>query len=231
MTRDFDAAVRERARWDARYAESGAKAPGAPSAWVIRRVLDHTQEGALVVDLAAGRGRHAIPLSRGRALRVVAVDFVERAVRAACGLRQTANAKTSGGVMVESGTGVLGVVADCAQLPLRDDIADAVICVNYLDRALMRDFARLLRRGGVLIVETFLAEQRRLGRGPSDPAHLLTPGELPTLIAPMELLEHREGLVRDEAGERYVAGVVARRRGLARGKHRPSATRSSSRGT
>ncbi|HET7586345.1 MAG TPA: methyltransferase domain-containing protein [Gemmatimonadaceae bacterium] len=230
---------RERAQWEARYDRSALRPVGAPSAWVIRRVLDHTQEGALVVDVAGGRGRHALPLVRaGR--RVVVVDFAERAVREVVGEMSDAERETSltvapldgnvAGTVVAAehcaGAGnsgrraasmparmrrPVGVVADCAQLPIRDGVADAVVCVNFLDRALFGDFARLLRPGGVLIVETYTAEQRRLGRGPSDPAHLLRPGELRELVAPfVEIVEYREGAVRDDAGERWVAGVVGR---------------------
>jgi SAM-dependent methyltransferase len=147
---------------------------------------------ALILDLAAGRGRHAVPLAAaGR--RVVALDVVERAV---AGARRAAPR-------------VMPVVGDAAALPIREGAVDAVLCVSYLDRDSFPHLVRLLRPGGRLIVETYTTMQRLLPRGPRDPSHLLEPGELPRLVAPLEPLAYREGLARDAAGERYVASVVA----------------------
>lgn len=147
--------------------------------------------GARILDLACGRGRHALPLAReGR--EVIGVDLALTALHA---LRAQAR--------------VSAIAADLGALPLRDEVADMVLCVNFLDRALFPHLHRLLRPGGRVILETFLVEQRTLGRGPQDPAHLLAPGELSTLVGPLRVVEMREGLVRDAAGERYVAGVVA----------------------
>ena len=147
----------------------------------------------LIVDLAAGRGRHAVPLAAaGR--RVVAVDIAEQAISAA--------RRAAGGALD-------GVVADVAALPFREGAADAILCVNFLDRSLFPHLRRLLRTGGRLVVETYSIQQLTLERGPRNTVFLLQPGELPTLVAPMRVLESREGLIRDAAGERYVASVLA----------------------
>jgi hypothetical protein len=66
--------------------------------------------------------------------------------------------------------------------------------------------------GGVLIMETFLEAQLELGWGPSDPAHLLRPGELSQLVRPLEVVHGREVLEPVDAERwRAVASVVARR--------------------
>ena len=187
---------RERQRWDQRYA-ADLRLARAPSAWVVEHCLALPAD-AVVVDVAAGSGRHARALAeRGR--RVVAVDFVERAVRAACAT-----------------PGVWGVVADAARLPFADGSLDAILVVNFLDRALIATFARLLRPRGVLVAETYTLEHRALvdagrARAPTNPAYMLEPGELPRLVDPLAVVASREGVVRDEAGERHVASVVARK--------------------
>ena len=148
---------------------------------------------SLILDLAAGSGRHAVPLAAaGR--RVIAVDIAEQAIVAA--------RRAAGGALD-------GVVADVAALPFREGAADAVLCVSFLDRSLVAHIRRVLRRGGHLIIETFTGAQLSLNRGPRNPAFLLEPGELRSLVAPMRVLESREGLMHDAAGERYVASVVA----------------------
>jgi len=184
--------VSDRARWEARHAARGDAPAGSPSPWVMERALA-LPPNALILDLASGRGRHAVPLAAaGR--RVVALDVAEPAVRAA---RRAA------------GPALDGVVADARALPLREGALDAVLCVRYLDRALLSQVHRLLRKGGVLLVETFTTAQRALERGPRDDAHLLRAGELPRLVAPLAVAEYEEGLVRDASGEGYVARVVA----------------------
>ena len=65
---------------------------------------------------------------------------------------------------------------------------------------------RALRPGGLLIYETFTRAQAERGR-PTDPAHLLEPGELRRLVAPLAVLREREG---DYEGG-MVSGVAARR--------------------
>ena len=184
----------ERSRWDAYYSQNAERSPGEPSRWVLERALSLPLRG-LVLDLASGRGRHALPLATaGR--RVVALDIAVDAVR------------------VAARSGALGVVADAGAMPLRDESVDAILCVNFLDRALFTHLSAYLRRGGSLIAETFTTSQRKLGRGPTSAAHLLEPGELPRLVAPLTVREYFEGLVEDEgAGAiRYVARVVAVKR-------------------
>jgi SAM-dependent methyltransferase len=186
----------DRAHWTARYASEIRESP--PSAWVADHVAALPSD-AVCLDLACGAGRHAALLA-ARARAVVALDFVEIAVRRAT-----------------RGTGIAGVVAEAAALPFRTAAFDLVVVVNFLDRSIFRTLASLLRPGGRLIVETFTldnlqrvpAERRR---GPSNPAFLLRPGELPRLVEPLHVVAAHEGLVQDGAGERWAAGVVAERR-------------------
>lgn len=180
----------DRARWEFRHGEARGAPLGAPSAWVMSRALSLSARD-LIVDVAAGRGRHAVPLARaGR--RVIAVDIVASAL---------ADARTA--------APIVAIAADASALPLRDASVDAIVCVNFLDRDAMPRLSSLLRGGGTIIFETFTVAQRTLGRGPTSAAHLLERDELPLLLAPLAMLEYREGLVRDDAGERYVARAMA----------------------
>jgi len=87
---------------------------------------------------------------------------------------------------------------------------DAVLVFNYLDRARMPEVRDLVAPGGLLMMETFLAGQRELGWGPSSEDHLLRPGELARLAAPLRILHGREALEPIDAERwRAVASVVA----------------------
>lgn len=185
----------DRAHWTAKYAAGIRESP--PSAWVAGHLAGLAAD-AVCLDLASGSGRHAALLAGARRT-VVALDFVEPVVRRAAERRD-----------------VLGVVAEAGLLPFRAATFDLVVVVNFLDRSLFGALAGLLRPGGRLVVETFTLENlqripasRR--RGPSNPAFLLEPDELPRLVAPLRVIAAHEGLVRDAAGERWTAGVVAER--------------------
>jgi SAM-dependent methyltransferase len=87
---------------------------------------------------------------------------------------------------------------------------DAVLVFNYLDRARMPRIIELIEPGGLLMMETFLRTQRELGWGPSSDDHLLTPGELARLVAPLTV-EHGREVIEAVDAERWraVASILA----------------------
>src|SRR5690242_11891286 len=131
----------------------------APSVWV-KRFLPLIKPGGLVLDLAAGSGRH-VRLLRDCGFTVCAVDRDTTALLAFAGPRCEVRR-----IDLESD--------DLGQL---GDDYDGIIVTNYLHRPLFPAIARALRPGGVLIYETFARGNERFGR-PRNPDFLLRPGEL-----------------------------------------------------
>jgi SAM-dependent methyltransferase len=143
------------------------------------------------LDLAAGSGRNAVFLaSRGH--RVLAVDVSREALRT---LRRRAPAIDSAEVDL-----------DCPCF--RPASVDNVVCVNFLDRRLFPEMLRWIRPGGVLLLDTFLIDQRTVGH-PRNPAFLLERGELLDRLSGERVLRHREGPVRSESETSFRAGIVA----------------------
>ncbi|MDR5854857.1 class I SAM-dependent methyltransferase [Caballeronia sp. LZ062] len=134
---------------------------GTPSGWVTRWA-HLVAPGADVLDVASGSGRHARWLAkRGHAVLAVDRDAEALASLSAC-------------------AGITTLVADLegAPWPLSGDRRfGAVVVTNYLHRPLFGHLIDSLAPGGVLIYETFAAGNERIGK-PSNPAFLLTPGEL-----------------------------------------------------
>ena len=106
------------------------------------------------------------------------------------------------------------MLADFDRFALRDRSFDAIVNVNFLDRALFPAFARALKPGGILLAETFLIDQAEIGH-PKDPRFLLKHYELREMLAGLELLRYREGLVAlyTDGSQAWRAGAVARRKG------------------
>src|ERR1700687_5518467 len=131
--------------------------------------------------------------------RSIALDFSETAMRTLAAATRTEH------------LAVWPVVANLDSFHLKQESLDAIININFLDRALFAEFSRALRPGGVLIAETFTIEQASLGH-PKDPRFLLGHGELKELVAGLEIEHYREGLVTYPDDTRaFRASIVARK--------------------
>ncbi len=153
-----------------------------------------------VLDLACGRGRHAL-VAAAAGLPVVGLD---RDAESLAALRDTAR---------ERGLDVDLARADFeagASLPLRPGCCGAILVFRYLYRPLVPEIVAALRPGGLLLYETFSLRQRELGWGPRRAAFLLRPGELAALFSELEIVEHWEGRTDDERPAE-VGRLVARR--------------------
>ena len=183
-----------RAGWDERHRGKGVGEPELFLAEMIPRI----PRRGIALDVAAGRGRNALAMARA-GIRVVAVDFSETAMRTLAAAARTEHLL------------VWPVVANLDSFHLKHESLDAIININFLDRALFAEFSRALRPGGVLIAETFTNEQASLGH-PKDPRFLLGHGELKELVAGLDIEHYREGLVTYPNDTRaFRASIVARK--------------------
>jgi SAM-dependent methyltransferase len=165
-----------------------------PSPWLLR-CADLLPDAGRALDVACGRGRHALLLAAA-GFEVTALDRdpeLLRAVAEAAARRGLAVTTTEMDLEVE--TADLGEAA-----------FDVVVVFRYLHRPLFPALKRALAPGGLLVYETFTREQAEHGH-PKNPAFLLEAGELPRLVAPLDVLRYHEG-ERDGA---FVAGSVARK--------------------
>ena len=152
-----------------------------------------------MLDLACGEGRHTLAAAELGA-EVVAVDRDEARLATARELAEARELTVDWRVVDLEGP-----------WPELGDF-DAVLVFNYLDRARMPEALGLVRPGGLLMMESFLIAQRELGWGPTSEDHLLRPGELTGLVAPLRVLHGREVLEPIDAERwRAVASVVAQR--------------------
>jgi SAM-dependent methyltransferase len=153
------------------------------------------------LDLACGRGRHALFAARN-GLRVVAVDLDAPLLRKLAD--QSATERLAIAALRADAESACG-------LPFPEACFGAILVARFLFRPLAPAIAALLAPGGLLVYETFTTRQRELGRGPRNPDFLLTEGELPRLFASLEVVAYEESLRSGGGGESWLAGLVARR--------------------
>ena len=147
---------------------------------------------ASVLDLAAGRGRHAIFFAE-RGHKVTAVD------RDVSGLPDHANIER---LEVD--------LEDGSPWPLGGHGFGAVIVTNYLHRPLMPQLLASVAPGGVLLYETFMEGNERFGK-PSNPDHLLKDGELLELVRGKFSVIAYEARLISEPAMAMVQRIAARR--------------------
>jgi len=160
----------------------------------IERLAPSAGARSRALDVAMGRGRHAVVLARS-GFRTFGVDIAPDAVRGA-----VASARAAG-------VTIHAWCADLTRHPLPQARFDVVVVARYLQRDLFPAVQAAVVPGGVVLYETFTTAQRALGTGPTSPDHLLEPGELARRFDAFDVLFYGE-VVEPEA----VARIAARRR-------------------
>lgn len=134
------------------------------SPWV-KRFAPQIPQGALVLDLACGAGRHAIYLAQ-LGFSVLAVDQDVLALEK----NKTARIETR----------ALDLEGNIWPIP--DAGFGAIVVTNYLYRPYLDRLPEMLAKGGLLIYETFAQGNAQFGK-PSNPDFLLNSGELLALAS------------------------------------------------
>ena len=137
-----------------------------------------------VLDLACGDGHNGIFLA-SRGLSVILADRSEEALGQA-----RLNARAAGDT-------VQFRQVDLEQEginPLEGLTFSTVLVFRYLHRPLIPCIRKSLKRGGILMYETFTLEQARFGK-PKNPDHLLKAGELLSWFHDWEVIYTFEGIV------------------------------------
>ncbi len=165
-----------------------------PSDWLMSNA-DLLPRGGLVLDVACGRGRHALLLASA-GFHVHAADRDARVLEALAGTAARL------GVRLETRDTDL----ESAEVDLGRDRYDAVIVFRFLHRPLMPTLARALKPGGVLFYETFTTAGASR-HGPTCREFLLEPGELLQLVEPLRVERSREAQVDGI----FLASIVARK--------------------
>ena len=146
-----------------------------------------------VLDVAMGKGSNAVFLAK-MGYDVEGVDISPDAVTDA--LEEARRAKVT----------IKAEVADLeSEYVIRKSAYDVIICFRYLQRSLIPQIKNGLRKGGMVVYETFTVDQARFGR-PKNPDYLLKHNELLDMFREFRCLHYWEGILENHSA---VAQILA----------------------
>ena len=170
--------------------ETSRHAPLHPASGWIQRWSHLVPQGADVLDVACGPGRHMRWFSE-LGFAVTGVDRSGEALASAARFGEVIEADIEGGIW-----------------PLAGRQFGGVVVTNYLWRPNFSDILASVAPGGVLIYETFAVGNESVGR-PARAEFLLQPGELLGLCKGLRIIAYEDGFLEEPA--RFVQRIVARR--------------------
>ncbi len=167
---------KDRIKWNRKFSEMPDLLALRPPSAMVERWF-HEVRGKKALDLACGGGRHTRFLSK-QGFEVDAVDISSVALEK---LSEYVDKKR-----------VRLIEADLETYAFPKAQYDLIVKTNYLDRDLIERAKAALKRGGIMIVETYMADPENEKRD-SNPDYLLQSGELPEIFSQgFEILEYRE---------------------------------------
>jgi SAM-dependent methyltransferase len=185
----------DKKRWNERFKEKKF-ALGKKANPFLRKHIDLLPKGK-ALDLAAGEGRNAVFLAC-HGFEVVAVDISEAGLSKARKLAKEMNVR------------IQTILADLDTYPIKKEDYDLIGNFYFLDRGLIPKIKRGLKKGGRVIFETYLLEQRDLGtKGPRNPKYFLKHNELLKLFKKLRVLYYREGIFTENGRKKAVASLIA----------------------
>jgi tellurite methyltransferase len=179
--------------WDQRYREGFYD--GADDAHQLLQQFWPLIRKGPVLDIACGNGRDIIYLA-GKGHSCLGLDRSREALKIAGRGAQ--------------GKDILLVQGDAGALPFKKGLAAGVLVFYFLERGMAGRIPELLKKGGILVYETFLERQNAVDRR-RNPEHLLADGELYGLFSSLEPLFYEETVTFSEGKTRAIARFVGRK--------------------
>ncbi|MCX5885955.1 MAG: class I SAM-dependent methyltransferase, partial [Proteobacteria bacterium] len=148
--------------WDERYQNTWEGEVKEPASF-LKENLSKLPKGK-ALDLAMGVGQDAIFLAEN-GYKVVGIDSSEVAIE---------KAKT---YAKEKGVSIQAIQADLAAYTLPENEYDVILNFYFLERNLIPQIKKVLKKGGMVVFETYTMEHQKYDK-PFNPDYLLQENEL-----------------------------------------------------
>ena len=184
-------------RWDERFKDKKF-ALGKRANTFLRKHIGLLPRGK-ALDIATGEGRNAVFLAQ-HGFDVDGVDISE------VGLKKVGNLARESGIRIHT------VLADLNTYPIERGRYDLIANFYFLDRSLIPKIKKGLKKGGMVIFETYLLEQRDFSiAGPKNPKYFLKSSELLSFFKGFRILRYREGIFKEGGRKKAIASLIAQK--------------------
>lgn len=186
----------DKSRWNKRY-NTGEYLYGKEPLKFLKERLDILVRGKALI-LAMGEGRNAVFLA-GNGFDVDCCDISEKAVEKTRLLAR------------ESSVTLNAFVADLEEYKIPVNAYDLITCFYYTQKSLIPQIKEGLKKGGMVMFETYSIDQLKYGKdapGPKNPAYLLKHNELLDSFRDFRILYYREGEI---AEQKSVVSLIAQK--------------------
>ena len=182
-------------RWNERFNKRGFALGKEANPFLKRHV--HLLPKGKALDLATGEGKNAVFLAK-HGWHVDAIDISPVGLKKARRLAK------------ENGVAIHAHLADLDNFQIEREGYDVILDFYFLSRRLIPKIKKGLKRGGKVIFETYLVDQRHLGTGgPKDPKYFLQHNELLQRFKDFRVLFYREGIFNEGGRRRALASLIA----------------------
>ena len=164
-----------------------------PSALLLEHL--HLLPKGRVLDVAMGKGRNTLCLAE-HGFDVEGVDIDETSVKEC--LEEATKRRLK----------IKARVADLTNYRISPNSYDLVLCFNYLQRDLIPQMKAGLKKGGVILFQTFLIDQHIKFGKPKHKEYCFEHNELLRFFEDFRVIYHKEGFLTEE---RAVASLVAQK--------------------
>lgn len=181
--------------WDERYNQDYDFSKE-PASFLSKNI--HRLPRGKALDLAMGTGRNAIFLAR-HGYEVDGTDSSEVAVEKVQSFAQ------------KESLSIHATQADLTHYQITEKAYDLILNFYFLERTLIPQIKKGLKRGGMLLFETYTVEQSHYGK-PHNPAYLLKPNELLHSFKDLHIIYYHERLERPKEETKAIASLLAEKK-------------------
>lgn len=181
--------------WDIRYREGFYKDELNPHELLIKYYKNIPK--GIVLDIAMGYGRDGNFLSS----KGYTIIGIEKSIEALKLFKKT---------FENSKQNISCILGDANYLPFKENSVDGIIVFYFLLRNIVEKLKNILKKGGIIIYETYLKRQNSIDRW-RNPIYLLDDGELYNYFQDFEILCYEELIIKTDKKKKAIARLVGRK--------------------
>lgn len=179
--------------WNERYLNTWEGEVREPASF-LKENLSKIPKGK-ALDLAMGVGQNAIFLAVN-GYEVVGIDSSQVAIEKAKAYAR------------EKGISIQAIKADLTTYALPEDEYNVILNFYFLERGLIPQIKKALKKGGMVLFETYTMEHKKFDQ-PFNPNYLLKENELLHLFLDFKIIFYQEGVVEKDGIKKAIASLLA----------------------